>query len=121
MVDQSSGGSNKTIKNNVKMAEQITAQMIQEKGMAATIDAVDGIVDFFPTNNITNSNSNSTDPSSSAVAMTTSTTTTTDQADVAWCRQLNATVQAIQSEQQRMQQQQQQSLPPLPLPEDSVV
>jgi COP9 signalosome complex subunit 4 len=117
MVDQSS-----TNKNSVKMAEQITAQMIQEKGMAATIDAVDGIVEFFTTNNTNSiSNSNSTEPSLSAVAMTTSTTTTADQADVAWCRQLNATVQAIQSEQQRMQQQQQQSLPPLPLPEESVV
>jgi COP9 signalosome complex subunit 4 len=128
MVDHQSN--NKNNKSSVKMAEQITARMIQEKGMAATIDAVDGIVDFFPTNNSTSSNGNNTDPSSAVATTTTSTTTTTDQADVAWCRQLNATVQAIQAEQQRNQQQQQAqqqslptlpTLPTLPLPEDSVV
>jgi COP9 signalosome complex subunit 4 len=102
---------------NIKMAEQITAQMIQEKGMVASIDAVDGMVDFHSSSTGSNNNNNGVgaEPPPAAAASANNHANEDDAADdVAWYRQLNATVHAIQAERKLLLQQP--SGPPSALP-----
>jgi COP9 signalosome complex subunit 4 len=106
--DDNDDNTNNNQAKNIKMAEQITAQMIQEKGMVASIDAVDGMVDFHSSSTGSN-NGGGADPPPAAASANHPDDNDDAADDVAWYRQLNATVHAIQAERKLLQQQQQPS------------